>query len=257
MKEVFMPSMDDLYQMQDRGANVYKYILVKAIESIICNGLNYPNKGMLENAPKYLRENPEIARAICTLYPDEMIYSEIARNDVELAVRLMDYKGYQGNGLDYLCRFDSSVLSNTYVLSSAILKLESELFSNPNYRFEYVGKEVIYSNKGAGRLLDKIFCCDINNEDLMIVLRNIRGEVVKSLIKIEPYYALKVDEKYFDINNSNVDMVRSECLRRGINTYAERYGISMDAGSEYYRKDILTNPDTDVKRLIKCINDRR
>lgn len=258
MKEVFMPSMDELYQMQDRGANVYKYILVKALESIICNGLNYPSKGMLENAPKYLRENPEIARAVCSLYPDEMIYSETARNDIDLAVRLMNYKGYKENGLDYLCRFDSSVLTNTHVLANAILKLEEELSVNPIYRFEYVGSERAYLNKGAGRLLDKIFNGEIDDNDLMMILHSVRGEVVNALINIEPYYAIKLSDDYFsNVLHKNDEYIRTRCLVVGIANYAERYGISSTIGIEYYGKDILTNPDTDVKRLIKCINDRR
>ena len=90
MKEVFMPSMDELYQMQELNVNLYKYILIKAIESLVCNGLNYPSEGIFKNAPRYLRENSEIARTICSMYPDEMIYSDYARNDVELAIRLMN-----------------------------------------------------------------------------------------------------------------------------------------------------------------------
>jgi len=43
-------------------------------------------------------------------------------------------------------------------------------------------------------------------------------------------------------------------LRSGVNDYARRYGISNDVGYEYNKKDILTNPNEDVKRLVKCIN---
>ena len=258
MKEVFMPSMDELYQMQDRGANVYKYILVKAIESIICNGLNYPSKGMLENAPKYLRENPEIARAVCTLYPDEMVHSETARNDINLAVKLMDYKGYKENGLDYLCRFDSSVLTNTQVLTNAILKLEKELNNNPIYRFEYVGSDLAYPNEKNERLLDKIFNGEINDNELMMILHNIRGTVVKSLVNIEPVYAIRLSDDYLmsEFYDKN-EHIRVQYLHSGILNYAKRFGISHSVGTEYYGKDILTNPDTNVKRLIKCINDRK
>ena len=257
MKEVFMPSMDELYQMQDRGANVYKYILVKAIESIICSGLNYPSKGMLKNTQKYLRENPEIARAVCSIYPDEMIYSEIARSDIDLAVKLMDYKEYKENGLDYLCRFDSSVLTNTQVLTNAIIKLEKELSDNPIYRFEYVGSDFAYPNEKESRLLDKIFNGEMSSNDLMMVLHSVRGIVVKALINIEPAYAIRLSDDYF--NNSlysKNEHNRIQCLHSGIENYAKRYGISRSVGSEYYGKDILTNPDTNVKRLIKCIDDR-
>lgn len=251
MKEVFMPSMDELYQMQDRGADVYKYILVKAIESIICCGLNYPSKGMFMNAYKYLRENPEIAKAVCSLYPDEIIYSESARNDVDLAIKLMDFKGYQDSGLDYLCRFDNSVLTNTHVLTNIILKLEKELANNPSYRFEYMSYELAYLKKGSGRILDKIFNCQITESDLMLMLNSAKTLIIKALANIEPAYALRLNDSVL-----NEDSVRNELLRNGVNSYAQRYGIWSVTGYEYYGKDILTNPDTNVKRLIKCINDR-
>jgi len=259
MKKVFMPSMDELYQMQDKGANIYKYILVKAIESLICNGINYPSKGILEGAQKYLRENPEIARAICTLYPNEIIYSEAAKNDINLAVRLMDYKKHVENGLNYLCRFDSSVLTNTHVLTNAILKLEQELINNPSYRFEYIRNSALtLQNRESEGLLDKIFNREISDNDLMMVLYSKREEVIKALANIEPSYCIKLSEDYFSNKfYSKNEYIRTEYLHSGIANYAERYGISPTVGTEYFGKDILSNPDTEVKRLIKCINDRR
>lgn len=254
MKKVFIPFMDGLYQMQDKGANVYKYLLVKAIESIICNGINYPSEGMLENIPKYLREDPEIARAVCSLYPDEMIYSEIARNDVDLAIRLMNYVRYKNNGLDYLCRFDDSVLSNSIALANTIIKLEDELTNNPSYRFEYAGSELIYSKKGAGRLLDKIFNCEIYSNYLSMILSSVKEEVIRALVNIEPFYTISLSDDYFsNAFYSRNEYIRREYLHSGIAKYAERYGISPTVGTEFFGKDILTNPDTNVKRLLKCI----
>ena len=240
MKEVFMPSMDGLYQMQDKGANVYKYLLVKTIESIICDGLNYPSKGMFENVPEHLRENPEIARAVCSLYPDEMIYSEIARNDVDLAIKLMSCVGYKESGLDYLCRFDEGVLSNAVVLANAILKLQEELSNNPSYRFEYAGWELIYSKKGAGRLLDKIFNCEIDNCDLSMLFESVKDEVVRAIVNIEPFYAIRLSDDFFsNACYSRNEYIRREYLQSGIANYAERYGISSIVGTEFFGKDIL------------------
>ena len=86
MKKVYIPTMDELYQMQDmtNGQSIYKYILIKAIESLVIDGVNYPNKGILKNAYKYLKENPDIAYAICRMYPSEIKYSEPGKYVVEI-----------------------------------------------------------------------------------------------------------------------------------------------------------------------------
>ena len=103
MKKVYIPTMDELYQMQDitDGHSIYKYILIKAIESLIIDGINYPNKGMLKSAYKYLRENPDIAYAICKLYPEEIKYSEYAKNTrnqyLQQQINSMEYDEYIGN----------------------------------------------------------------------------------------------------------------------------------------------------------------
>lgn len=258
MKEVFVPSMDELYQMQELNVNLYKYILIKAIESLVCNGLNYPSEGIFKNAPRYLRENSEIARTICSMYPDEMIYSDYARNDVELAIRLMNSREKSEPGLDHLCRFDTNVLNNPVILKNAILLLEKELNENPKYRFEYAGMDLAYLNKGAGRLIDYIFSRNIGDYELMYISGKTRNDIVKSIINIEPAYAISLPMDYFKKypayvpDKSDVSIMLDE----GINNCAGRYGISMDAGYEYYGKDILTNPDQNVKRLLKCIKDR-
>lgn len=259
MKKVFMPSMDELYKMQELNVNLYKYIFVKAVESLICNGLNYPSKGIFENAPKYLRENLDMARAVCTMYPDEMIYSETSRNDIQLAISLMNSSEKRESGLDHLSKFDINVLNNPTVLKSAILLLEKELVENPKYRFEYIGKELRYLNKGAGVLLDNIFGRNIGEQELMFIAGSARKEVVKSLINIEPAYAISLPMDYFRkyptyvADSSDVSIA----LGSGINNYADRYGLPIGLGIEYNGQDILTNPDKNVKRLLKCINDRK
>ena len=258
MKKVFMPSMDELYQMQEYNVNIYKYILVKAIESLICNGLNYPSKGIFANAPKYLRENPDIARAVCVMYPDEMLFSEYARNDIDLAIRLIDSIEERKTNLDHLCKLDKNVLENPRILEKAILLLEKELIENSKYRFEYAGMDLRFLNKGAGRLLDDIFSRKLSEKELMFLMGKSRQDVVRALINIEPAYAISLPLEYFSMyptyipDSSDI----STMLGRGINNYADRYGVSMSIGNEYYGKDILTNPDQNVKRLLKCINDR-
>lgn len=258
MKEVFMPSMDELYQMQDRGANVYKYILTKAVESLICHGLNYPSEGILKNAYKYLREDPEIARAVCTLYPEEMEFSEVSSYDGILCDRIITKTECNPCGLDNLCRFSSDVVLDHLRLANIIVFLEKELSKNPKYRFEYVGYDSTFFKRGANRLLDDIFGNKITDKELMFMLGDFRGKAIESLIKIEPAYAISLPNCFFfKYSWDETDDKRTEQLYTGINCYADRYGISRNVGSQYYKKDILTNPDQNVKRLIRCINDRK
>jgi len=248
--------MYELSKMQNIGANIYKYLLIKTIETLVVDGINYPNKGMLKNTYKYLREDLEIARAVCTMFPNEMVYSECARNDIQLALRLINKKKISKSGLDHLCKFDSSVLSNPLVLKDTVLLLEKELIENPMYRFEYVDFDIELLNKGVGRLLDYIFDRCVSDSDLMFMADSYKRDVVRSLINIEPAYAISLPidcfKKYPSVGPNNNDVAIE--LINGINNYADRYGISMDVGNEYYGKDILTNPDQNVKRLLKRIN---
>lgn len=248
MKNIYMPSMDELYQMQDRGANVYKYILVKAIESIICYGIDRPAAGMLKSSYKYISEDLEIARAICTLYPNEIQFSDVAKEDIELCLRLIGTDPKVNNcNLDYLSRFGYTVQNNTLVLKQAILLLEKELKENPKYRFEYNGDS----------LLNDIFSATFSEDKLLGLFGSNRDDVVRALVNIEPVYAIKLPIEYFNnkMYNSN-EYIRCEYLHSGIANYADRYGVTASVGSEYIGKDILTNPDQNVKRLIKCIKDR-
>lgn len=47
MKEVFMPSMDELYKMQDMGADLKLYLYAKAIEALWVEYNNFPRKGSI------------------------------------------------------------------------------------------------------------------------------------------------------------------------------------------------------------------
>lgn len=236
MKKVFIPSMDELYMIQDMGANVYKYLVVKAIETLVVDGVNYPNKGMLKSAYKYLREDPNISLAICMMYPEEIKYSEIACNDDNLCLKLLS-DGRQNTRceLDYLSKFDSSVFNNVLVQREVIAKLEKELKYNPKYRFEYQGND----------LLRRIINREFSSDELMML-----RPVVFKLLNIEPAYGLILSDWYFDKGECD----RDKKICTAINSYADTYGIPLHVGIEYSNKDILTNQDTEVKRLIKCIN---
>lgn len=236
MKKVFMPSMDELYKMQDMGANIYKYLLVKAIETLVVDGINFPNKGMLKSAYKYLREDPYIAPAICMMYPEEIKYSEIASNDVGLCLGLLNSERQKEFcELDYLSKFDPSVFDNVMLLKEVIIKLEKELRNNPKYRFEYQENE----------LLKRIVNREINNDELIML-----HDVAPKLLNIEPTYGISLDDCYFC--KGKYDKKEKTCI--AVDYYADTYGIPRCVGVEYINKDILTNQTQEVKRLIKCIN---
>lgn len=237
MRKIFMPSMDELYQMQEMGANVYKYLLVKAIEVLAVDGINYPNKGMLKSAYKYLREDPYIASAIGMMYPEEIKYSEVAKIDSALCLRLLKAKQNTKCSLDNLSRFEQLVLTNPTVLEYVISELSDELKVNPRYRFEYQYNE----------LLKMIFNREITSDNLMFL-----KHVVGCLLDIEPAYGLTLSSSYFE--NDKYDRPSSVCS--AVNNYANTYGIPNYLGAEYLGKDILTHQSTEVKRLIRCIKDR-
>lgn len=236
MKKVFMPSMDELYVMQDMGANVYKYLVVKVIETLVVDGINYPNKGMLKSAYKYLREDPYIACAICKMYPEEIKYSEIESNDVNLCLELLkDERRYGVSKLDYLSKFDTSVLNNTFVLGEVIINLEKELGNNPKYRFEYQENDLIR------RIINR----EITDDDLMML-----RPIALKLLNIEPAYGITLSDWYFDKGGYE----RDEKVCTAVHSYADSYGIPRCVGTQYRGKDILTDQSIEVKRLIKCIN---
>lgn len=241
MKKVYIPTMDELYQMQDitDGHSIYKYILIKAIESLIIDGINYPNKGILKSAYKYLRENPDIAYAICRLYPEEIKYSEYAQNDINLCLDIINRNNNQNNiiyNLDNLSEFENGigVLTNNGVIQITANILSKELSNNPKYRFEYK----------KNTLLDDIFARKIQVEDLEMFFK-------QAFINIEPAYILTTTPNSVlpSLNDKKIT------LYHAINNYANRYGIQSGLGREYYGYDILTNQDEQVKRLFKCIKE--
>lgn len=247
MKKIYMPSEQKLHEMQALGANVYKYLLIKAVESLIVDGINYPHKGILKSAYKYLRENPDIAHAICLLYPEEIKYSFVAMYDAELCEQLI---GKQQDtsiySLDNLSHFPNSISYNLSVVDTTIDKLDEYLPRTPQYRFEYQSNE----------LLEDIFSTKILQQV------NFRSpETMAQLTRIEPAYAVLFPEAspIMSFSESQInDAYRKEILIEGINAYAKRYQIaSIISGSNQHNEDILTNPDENVKKLLKCIRENK
>ena len=246
MKQVYIPTMDELYLIQDKvtAYNLYKYLLVKIIETFLMEKANLSGISVFDNAYKYLRENPEIAYAICRLYPEEIKYSEYAQNDIKLCEELITNENLQSRtiyNLDNLHYFENGlgVLSDREILIITAKLLSRELPKNPRYRFEY--KE--------NTLLDNIFSCNIEKEDVL-------GRQCIHFLDIEPAYTIKFNEEQIT-RNINPSSNISQVLERSINTYLERYGVTGRDGYQYRDKDILTNPDIEVKRLLRCINEHQ
>ena len=221
MKEVFMPTMDELYEMQDTGADMQLYLYAKAIEALCIEYNNYPKKGsILKNEFKYIKEDEIIAHAICKMYPNEIIHSKIAQYDRNLAVSLItEQKSQKIYNLDYLSNFSQCVTGNLDTLVINILA--QELKNNPEYRFEYK-KSKLLDDVFMGKMeVNKGYICNLY------------------LSEIEPYYALLAGDK------KNIP-------DRVIN-YINRYGFEY-TNENTEKKDILTNQTTEVKRLFRCIN---
>lgn len=237
MKEMYVPTMDELYLMQDMESNIYRYLVAKVVERLILEGINTPAKGMLKSAYKYLRENYDVASAVCTLYPEEMQYSEILKYDSSFCLKLIEEPKQLDNSLDNLSYFDNSALSNIPVISKTITRLNKVLKNNPKYRFTYK----------QSKLLDDIFLGRVN-------LDTIGYDEKILLASIEPAYLVK----YFEYYSSLLEGTKTpdEVLKTSIFDYCNRYNVSNCLGSEYKGKDILTNQPTEVKRLIKCINNK-
>lgn len=237
MKEMYVPTMDELYLMQDMGGNVYKYLVAKVIEKLILEGINTPAKGMLKSAYKYLKEDYDVASAVCTLYPEEMKYSEILRYDSSFCLKLIEEPKPLDRSLDNLSYFDTSAFNNIPVMNKTITRLNKVLLDNPKYRFTYK----------QSKLLDDIFLGRVN-------LDTIGYDEKILLASIEPAYLVKYYEYYSSLLKGT--KTPDEVLKTSIFDYCHRYDIANWLGQKYRNKDILTNQPTEVKRLIKCINNK-
>lgn len=237
MKEMYVPTMDELYLMQDMGGNVYRYLVAKAAERLILEGVNIPAKGMLKSTYKYLRDNYYVAMAVCTLYPEEIQYSEILKYDPGFCLKLIDEPKVLDTSLDNLSYFDDGTLCNIPVMNKTVTRLSKVIRDNPKYRFTYK----------QSKLIDDIFLGRVN-------LDSIGYNEKKLLVSIEPAYFVKYYNDYLRIFEDMKDS--KQVFEHGIFDYCYRYNISNCLDSEYKGKDILTNQSTEVKRLIKCINNK-
>lgn len=231
MKKNFMPSIDGLYKMQDAGLDIYSYLVAKAIEALTLNGTVLKQKGILNKKSlfKYITKDPELVLPICRMHPELISNLEIAYNDLELCNILIDGSIKSSTGLDNLMYFENGIciFTNDNIIKKVILLLVKELRQNPRYRFDY--KE--------NSLLNRIFSTEILND----IYTNFKDEEIKALLEIEPYYGMLLNG--IELKDKKIAMSR----------YLDRYHIDLSYGEEYRNKDILTNRDNKVKRLIRTI----
>ena len=249
MKKVYIPTMDELYKMQDlsNGSFTYKYMLCKVIEALVMESKLEEGKSILEDTYRYFRENPQIVTAICRMYPEEITYSQYAMNDIELCRELIrgnigqDHSIYS---LDNLIYFQNGLGVNTnyFVVKEAIEILAKKLPTNPQYRFEY---------KEPNSLLDDIFLCETS-------LYNFDSTTAKNISIIEPINALRLDERLFEEYKGNY-LIKTLKGSYGqlIDQYSARYGMETKCFPEYFRQDILTEPDDNVKRLKRYLEQHK
>lgn len=236
MKEVFMPSMDELYKMQDMGADIKLYLYAKAIEALCIEYNNFPRKGsILEREFKYIREDEKITQAVCMMYPREMEFTEVSRYNPVLAKQLITRK--ESRDIYRLDNISSFYTCASDGLTSEVVKiLSKELPDNPKYRFEY---RQIKRNS----VLDDIFMGKINIDNMCLFMNNEqRKNFIGALSTIEPYYVMQL----MDSENKN------SLLRLAVIEYINRYGFNYMSYNNK-QEDILTNQSTEVKRLFRCI----
>ena len=236
MKKVYIPSDETLDKMQELVGSkyLYCYMSAKAVESIV---MNKPlDKNLLEDETKSIREDYYIQKAICYLYPEQVVYSECMPMENSFALDLL--KRQPSNiiyNIDSIRHFDPMILYSTDVVYKVVSMLSQELPNTPTYRFEYKDNQ----------LLDSIFGCELDK-----LIEHFCSYVYYNgeFIEIDPAYGILLPDKAFICQENRISLLQS-----GISKYHNRYGISSVVGNEYRNQDILSNPDANVKKLMKCI----
>lgn len=256
MKNIFMPPKEGLKKMQELGADVYSYILIKTIETLIADGINLSAKGILNpnTTYKYILEDPEIVLPICKLYPELINMFDYAKNDSELCIELLDKDTSDSKcNLDKMIYFDENLLcSNRLIIEKVVKLLALELTKNPKYRFTYQSS----TNNGKNILLDKILSTTlISDESSSSLASSIHNsELIRNLSLIEPYYAIKLDDSFYSsivLKDSEIPLARQQLLINSVESYKKRYGINNS--NPYSKEDIISKPNEKVKRLLRNI----
>lgn len=219
-KKVYMPTIEELDKMQNLGINLYAYLYVKALESLIISGFKFsinPEKTNPINNPNYKKiiNNAYTVCAMQRIFPELNFFTSSTMAD-------LDFDTFGLNLEKNTIQPDRDLVSDTL----------NKLWQNPKYRFSY---------PEDGRL-DDIFYGKVklspNVTDIILM---------QKLVTIDPAYIVTNDEfqKYFS------------CLKFSIDDYFIRYGIQPWLGYEYLKKDILRKKGSEVRRLLRCIEENK
>lgn len=233
MKKVYIPTEEELHNLEKLGVNLYYYLVTKTIESMVMADVIYEEEDMFELAYDEFLDIPQIIYSIAKMYPERIIDSTKASNDIELCKKIIPTL-VQNNtsvyGLDKIQNFNSIILENPEVMSSIIHTLVEQLSTSPKYRFEY---------NEPNNTLDKIFNGELN-------VQNMNFTTLKKLATIEPSYLTKVKNT----------IILPEVVESAIKQYAKTYGI--DAfGIRTSPLTSMVNNDDKIKRLTRRLNIHR
>lgn len=232
--KVYIPTMEELIELQKLGIDVYSYLITKVTETIIMEDKVY-DEGDIFEILDYLGPHPEIVYSICRLYPDKISESIITSKDIDLCRKLIKSIKREDRIIykldDILMNFDKDILFDTGVIKNTISFISAHISSCPKYRFDYMG---------PNDLLDSIFSCELPIE-------KIPADSFINLIDIDPIYSVKLGINH----KANKDKII--LYKRAAAMYTGRYGYEEIINKDYQNKDIINKPDDNVKRLIKCL----
>ena len=234
-KKVFIPSMENLETMEYMNVNVSNYLAAKVVEIILMEGEKYPNKDYFKGEYKYIRENPTIAHSVGLLRPEAIKYSEIAKYDTDLCLKLLDRNYISSDNLDLINYFSDSVLDNRLVIQKVIELLYNELDNNPNYRFNYVENKLLNSIFEGKFNYNALGLGDYSNYNL-----------IWRLSSIEPHYALMMDKNMFSFNERKI------LLEGVMQSYIDRYDITSYDLEPIYN-GVIHKPSRNTESYLKRI----
>ena len=236
MKKVYIPTEEELNQLEYLGVNTYDYLLSKVTETLIMEDIIYGEIDMLDIAYEELSEIKELIYAIARIYPEAIASSEYASKDIDLCRLLtrkmlrQDNSIYQLDNLRYFNQ-ESDIISDSIVIQNITKNLAEHLTASPRYRFDY---------KEPNILLDNIFTCEIPIEYLSTNSYN-------DLISIDPIYITKIGID-LEKERKNHSQNKAFWLSRGIIRYTSRYNIN-----EVNR----TNQQEKTKKLIRYLDSHK
>ena len=230
MKKVYIPTEEELHNLEKLGVNSYYYLITKTIESMIMADVIYEEEDMFEVAYDEFSDIPQIIYAIARMYPERIADSVKSANDVELCKKIIPTLAQNNKsiyGLEKMSNFKEKILENPAVIAIIINTLVNQLPINPKYRFEY---------NGPNDTLDKIFNCELDT-------KNMDFSTLQTLATLDPIYLAKSKEV----------IILPEIAALAIQKYANIYGINA-YGVRTTKFTSVVNNDDKIKKLTRRLN---